>query len=79
MKRNDMVLAIASEIVCELPQIPFDIAQIIGEAILNRVQKEGMLPPERYEKFNDFVMAYSDDYARLLDETKTHTWEPENE
>jgi hypothetical protein len=46
MKRSDMVLNIASTIVMHDITITFDKAQEMAEIILERIEKEGMLPPE---------------------------------
>lgn len=46
MKRSDMVLNIASTIVMHDITITFDKAQDMAEIVLERIEKEGMLPPQ---------------------------------
>lgn len=52
MKRNDMILNMASEIVMFDHSITFDKAQDMAGAILDRQEKEGILPPS-YNKPNE--------------------------
>ena len=45
MKRSEIILCIASELVCDLTNfMPFDKAQELAEIVLNRIEKEGMCP-----------------------------------
>lgn len=54
MKRSEMILDMASELVGEYPNIPFDKAQDIANVILNRIERAGMLPPiESYRSIED--------------------------
>lgn len=46
MKRSEMVLNIASELVHEYTDfMSFDKAQKLAEIVLNRIEKEAMFPP----------------------------------
>jgi len=55
MKRSEMILNIASELIHEHTNlIPFDKAQDLAEIVLNRIEKDGMLPPiEPYRRVED--------------------------
>jgi len=51
MKRSEMILNIASELVREESNfISWDKAQILAEHVLKRIEKEGMLPPSQLFK-----------------------------
>lgn len=71
MKRSEMVLNIASELVNDLTNfMPFDKAQCMAEIILTRIQKDGMIPPMSKE-----TETHHGGYVRLW----TMKWEPEVE
>ena len=62
MKRSDVILAIASELVhSDINFVPFNKAQEMAEIILNRIEKEGMLPPP----------------LDIISWDKVHNWEEE--
>ena len=71
MKRSEMIKDIATEIILFDHKIDFSKAQLLGDMILTRIEKEGMLPPF-YKKFD-----------RSLGESKTliknYKWEQEDE
>jgi hypothetical protein len=64
MKRSDMVLDMASYLVCYYPKIPFNEAQVIADQLLALVEETGMIPPAIYIKSFDKY---------------DNVWEPEND
>jgi hypothetical protein len=62
MKRSDMVLDIASELVHEYTNfMSWDKAQELAEIILSRIEKDGMSPPPydvMKDRKNDFNQIY---------------------
>lgn len=71
MKRNDMILDIASELICgELNFPSWDKAQIVAEYILKRVEKEGMTPPLFHREIDDDLLGKT--------EVAFRRWEPED-
>lgn len=70
MKRSDMILDIASELVREETDfLDFGKALIVAEFVLTRIEKEEMMPP-----FNEELY-----YKTWRDEGNPYGWEPENE
>lgn len=65
MKRSEMELNIATNIVITKPYIDFKEAQALAEIALISVLENGMLPPE-----------YIVDYSPMI---TTNAWEPEDE
>ena len=67
-----MVLDIASELVHEHTNfMPFDKAQELAEIVLNRIEKEGMLPPFNEE---EFIFSKNEHGIELANGNQ---WEPE--
>jgi hypothetical protein len=64
MKRSEMVLEMASNLVCNYPKIPFDEAQDIAGKMLYVAEQNDMLPPAIYIKSFDKY---------------DNVWEPEND
>jgi hypothetical protein len=59
MKRSEMILAIASELVSECHEINWARAQLAAGVILNRIETEGMLPPAVFTGTSeDMIQAY---------------------
>lgn len=54
MKRSDIILDIASTLVHTYTDfMSFDKTQELAELVLDRIEKEGMLPPCSYENIKD--------------------------
>ncbi len=67
MKRSEIIQDIATEIIIFDHKIDFSKAQLLGDMILTRIEKEGMLPP------------YLTKDRRYPDTLNQHNWEFEDE
>ena len=81
MKRSEMVLEMASNLVCNYPKIPFDEAQDIADKMLYVAEQNDMLPPQRPgESPIGYGAAYLDDEDCFKNRFNwKHQWEPEND
>ena len=73
MKRSEMELNIATNIVITKPYIDFKEAQALAEIALISVLENGMLPP-----LNDWSLHTDGDKANS-DNVRYYTWESEDE
>ena len=78
MKRSEMVLKIASEVVIHDHTITFDKAQDLAEVILGEIEEAGMLPPDKRPASSQLT---TKDWKieRDMWVQKTFAWEPEDE
>lgn len=71
MRRSEMIQEIASQVVMEHVEIPWDKAQRLAEIILKQIEWHGMLPPSyeaRYPKSGNKL-----DGSTMI----VHEWEEE--
>lgn len=82
MKRSEMIQNIASELIHPNTNfMSYDKALELAEIVLNRIEREGMLPPNRPELVNNNKIKTSKDMEKMptLVIINVNTWGPENE